>query len=338
MSIEISRSEFINTLNALAKEYDILCPVLHDDRIKISEFDGKNIDTIDRLPLDSLKQIVLPQREFLVKYTRQENKSFKGEEVRTDDRKKIVFSKPCDANALNFLDNIFPVDKIDIYYKRRRENLLVISTACTSPCRTCFCTMTGYGPFNEIGSDIICMIEGDHFYLKPVTEKGRGLIKKIKGRDTTSDLFEKAKEKAEAAMGRDSVDINELKNKTYKKFEDDIWKELGSGCLGCGVCTFMCPTCYCFDIDEEASGCDRGVRVRNWDSCQFALFTLHATGHNPRPTQTERMRQRFEHKLSYIPQKNNLIGCVGCGRCVASCPVNIDIREVITYMLEKKDG
>jgi ferredoxin len=111
-----------------------------------------------------------------------------------------------------------------------------------------------------------------------------------------------------------------------------MWDKVYESCLNCGTCTFVCPTCHCFDIQDEVKGTE-GRRVRNWDYCMSWLFTVHGTGHNPRPSKKERVRQRFMHKFKYIPMKRDgEIGCVGCGRCVQLCPVNIDVREVVNQM------
>jgi formate hydrogenlyase subunit 6/NADH:ubiquinone oxidoreductase subunit I len=113
-----------------------------------------------------------------------------------------------------------------------------------------------------------------------------------------------------------------------KGFEDPIWNRLTESCIGCGACTYLCPTCHCFDIADEQHHY-QGRRIRTWDSCQYPQFTRHASGHNPRPARKHRLRQRFMHKFSYTVEKSGDIYCVGCGRCVVHCPVNLDIREVI---------
>ena len=117
-----------------------------------------------------------------------------------------------------------------------------------------------------------------------------------------------------------------IRDKLYDLFESDFWAEVQQSCLGCGVCTFLCPTCHCFDIVDEVQ---RSERVRNWDTCMFRIYSQEASGHNPRPTNVERTRQRIMHKYAYFLDLFQEIGCTGCGRCVRHCPVDLDIRHII---------
>ena len=136
---------------------------------------------------------------------------------------------------------------------------------------------------------------------------------------------------AAAALERitSKVPADKLSEKTVTDlFDAPIWDEVAFSCINCGTCTFLCPTCWCFDIQDEVLG-KQGDRIRNWDACMFPLFTLHGSGHNPRDEKTQRVRQRFMHKLKYYVDKyKGGPACVGCGRCVQFCPVNIDIRRV----------
>jgi ferredoxin len=100
-------------------------------------------------------------------------------------------------------------------------------------------------------------------------------------------------------------------------------------CLGCAQCAFVCPTCHCFDIVDEQSGSTTGRRAKNWDACQFSLFTKHASGHNPRDNQEKRYRQRISHKFKYYMDKFDEILCTGCGRCARGCPVSLDILQIV---------
>jgi ferredoxin len=171
---------------------------------------------------------------------------------------------------------------------------------------------------------------GDRYLVETITGRGEALI-------ASSHLFRPATEadstrKAEIAARAEEMisgpSVEEVKEKLDVVYEDPFWDELHQKCLGCGACTYLCPTCHCFDIVDEGDSV-QGRRVRNWDTCQFALFTYHTSGHNPRPTGKERMRQRVMHKFGYFVENLNEIACVGCGRCVRDCPVNLDIRATI---------
>ena len=120
-----------------------------------------------------------------------------------------------------------------------------------------------------------------------------------------------------------------------KLFDSPKWAGLSEACLGCGTCTFVCPTCQCYDIRDFNTG--HGIqRFRCWDSCMYSDFTRMAHG-NPRLTQLERFRQRFMHKLVYFPSNNDgEYGCVGCGRCLSKCPISMNIVKVIKTLGEDK--
>ncbi len=175
------------------------------------------------------------------------------------------------------------------------------------------------------------------FFAKIISSKGENLLKSA-GWDTETDaetadnLITTMKQKAEDAITT-SVSTDQLKDKIINDlFNAPFWEEVAFACTNCGICTYVCPTCWCFDIQDEVYGL-WGIRMRNWDSCMFPLFTLHGSGHNPRNTKMQRVRQRFMHKLKYYVDKyDNGIQCVGCGRCVRLCPVNIDIRKVCDLM------
>ncbi len=175
---------------------------------------------------------------------------------------------------------------------------------------------------------------GDHYLAKALTEKGQTLLKTA-GWDEETDgqsLFESKKDAAEAKIVSRIETDNLSGTDTLALHGAAFWEDISFACINCGTCTFLCPTCWCFDLQDEVHG-KSGKRLKNWDSCMFPLFTMHTTGHNPRGTKLQRVRQRFMHKLKYFVDKYNTgTMCVGCGRCVRQCPVNIDIRKVCDLM------
>jgi len=167
-----------------------------------------------------------------------------------------------------------------------------------------------------------------------VTGKGEKLVAGLpEARKPDEDKAKTLALEAGKAM-KFSIDLGSIKSRLDKGFESDTWDELAIPCVNCGVCTFVCPTCHCFDVtDEEHKG--KGARLRTWDSCQFALFTRHSSGHNPRPTGKDRLRQRTLHKFRYFPETHKQMLCVGCGRCIVECPAGIDLRETLTALANR---
>jgi sulfhydrogenase subunit beta (sulfur reductase) len=288
----------------------------------------------------SVKSVFFPQREALL--------SFKGsalDAVPTVDGNLVVFgTRPCDARAMTWMDGVFGGGgREDPYFVERRRGAVVVARACDEPCATCFCTSVGGSPYGTEGADVLACPAGGasaasgagsaapDLLLEPVTEKGAAFLVQHASllRPATAAEAEAREERARAAEARmKTLDFSGVKEKMDARFESPAWEAITRSCLGCGACTYVCPTCHCFDITDESRG-ERGVRIRTWDACQYALFTLHASGHNPRGDRRARMRQRLMHKYSYAPETAGAVYCSGCGRCVRACPVNLDIREML---------
>ena len=326
----IEKKKVKNLLSTLTESYRIFVP---GEKKGVSQFCDFSPDR--EIPWDYSntlippKGILFPQNETLYEY--------RGQKVTELDFKvpaTIIFGiRPCDAHAFSMMDKVFDSkDFQDPYYLERRKSTIVISLSCTRPDITCFCTCLNEGPDSDAGADVILFDIGEKILAKSITEKGEKLLNAYEKSFTTvqkedsnkrDDLVKSAREKI-----RTQINITNLKEKLDQAFDADFWDALHRKCLGCAVCTYLCPTCHCFDITDETEK-EMGRRMRCWDSCQFPLFTLHASGHNPRPTYKERMRQRIMHKFNYCPENFEDTFCVGCGRCIVNCPVNLDIREVI---------
>jgi formate hydrogenlyase subunit 6/NADH:ubiquinone oxidoreductase subunit I len=222
---------------------------------------------------------------------------------------------------------VFTWDSPDPHFESKAAALTVIGLSCTQADAYCFCTSVGGAPGDPRGSDVLLTPLGqDRFLAEVLTDKGRAIVQ------LAPQLFRPANGQAAAkAQHLASVpprfDHRALAARLPALFDDaEVWKEQSLGCLGCGACAFVCPACSCFDIQDER-GREHGERLRCWDSCGFAQFTLHASGHNPRTRQWERWRQRVLHKFSYQPQRLGVLGCVGCGRCSRNCPVDMNLGE-----------
>ena len=251
-------------------------------------------------------------------------------EIIPEDGKKILFGvRPCDVRSIGSMDKVFLTDKyVDSYYAMRRKFLTIVAMGCTSPERTCFCDSMDIDPNHAPGADVMinnCTGSAEENYvLEALSEKGEELLRSVEelGQD-----IEGLPERITQCTLKISRAQN-LDRKLSEMFEHPIWDRISKGCIGCGTCTFICPTCYCFDIDNENYGAE-GCKYRCWDSCMFSDYTRMAGGANPRPTKKERLRNRYMHKLSYFNERYGETLCVGCGRCIANCPSHLDISEFI---------
>ena len=284
----------------------------------------------------SPKDVLFPQWENLMHF-RVEGKTIELTEQERCDEDYVIFGiRACDIQAFRVLDKVFLADPIDTYYAARREHGILVALACGEPDDTCFCTTFGIDPARP-EADVVLWRKGDEYLARACTEKGEALLSKWDNEaaddnaadDVIAAIGASINEKPFAHLnlnGFDGEHLNEL-------FNSPKWEKLSMPCLGCGTCTFVCPTCQCYDIRDYDTG--HGVeRYRCWDSCMYSDFTLMAAT-TPRPTQMQRYRQRFMHKLCYFPAKNGgMYSCVGCGRCVKKCPMNLNIVKVIKALGE----
>lgn len=247
--------------------------------------------------------------------------------------------RACDCRSFEILDRVFLAEPVDTYYQARREHATVVTLACSEPEETCFCGAFGIDAADPMG-DVTCWMDGESLYWRANTEKGEALTAALPlltdgGDAAVSAQQEKTREilKRLPLAGLDLSSVGAGKTKAL--FSSPKWKQLSESCLGCGTCTFVCPTCQCYDIQEFDNG-KTVRRFRCWDSCMYSDFTKMSAG-QPRPTQLERFRQRFMHKLVYFPDNNDgIFGCVGCGRCLAKCPIHMNIVKVIKELGEEE--
>jgi len=335
------KDEWAEALKGLIDAYRVFVPVKEGDfhNFRLLE-DGGKPDFDFRNTRLSPKSVIFPQSERMFEYSlddSSEDSHLLKEAPKDFSPQAIVGIRPCDAFAFQLVKvNFDNPEYQDPWWVRRMSATTLVGFACNEPCATCFCTSVGSGPYSEKGLDALMVDMGDTFLLRSITPKGDAFVEKLTtGKDADQALVKKAMDLAKEAEQKISskVPTDRLREKVVNElFNAPFWERVSFACINCGTCTYLCPTCWCFDIQDEVHG-NQGDRIRNWDACMFPLFTLHGSGHNPRDKKVQRVRQRFMHKLKYyIDKYADGVACVGCGRCVQFCPVNIDIRQVFELM------
>lgn len=272
-------------------------------------------------PSNSIKEFVFPRHENLYGYR------FVGKTIELYDIEPaktpqlVIGARPCDAAALSILDAIFNWDYKDEFYNKAREVTTIVTLGCREFDSHCFCTSVGLSPSDKRGSDAMLVDLGDGNYeVRCFTEKGKALFAGKTQSSTKTGQTSPGPEKR--------VDAETVKQFLASNFESPEWQAMTMRCLGCGACAYTCPTCHCFDIVDEGTS-HGGVRARNWDACQYRMFTHHASGHNPRSNQGQRQRQRILHKFKMYPEKFGEVLCTGCGNCSRNCPVCLGVKPVL---------
>lgn len=327
ISVRTTKSAFISDLHALLDKYSILAPSYVGGKLDyIWVSDPDQIALNDELPYKSPKEAVFPRVEKILSFSDQaidQSQSIKP--------MLLIGVKPCDITAFKVLDEVFSGAKgryPDPFYRNRRDAIVLIGIGCTEKKRGCFCDSRGISMSYSPESDAFITIDGDNLVLDV----------NCTGLDTLFEAF--SGERAESVEPPESFTtgpVLEILADESDIFTAMPWDKYVEGCLGCGTCTYICPTCHCFEFrDVEMNG--TVSRYRCWDSCMYPKFTLHASGHNPRSSKTERFRQRVMHKYVYVPKNFDHTACTGCGRCIRSCPGGINIRKAVEDINTRLDG
>ena len=334
----LKKDMVVEALSALGKDGVVYAPVKNKRGLVEYKELGRDASAaeveLDGKPDTPPKAIIFPQTEVLLTYKKNKEGKFEVTPAKGDEREKVIFGvRPCDAIGIAVMDKVFCDGKfIDPYYKARRDKVTIFSIACDGPMDSyCFCPSTGGAPASSEGSDVMMYDLGDSFYLEGITDKGRKALEVMKGLlgKPTAEQERRRNEivkRSESKEGFSRKISEEAIAKMDTSFDSKYWDEVARRCLSCGACTYYCPTCHCFDINDEKGG----ERVRTWDSCQFAVFTMHTSAHNPRAMKGQKLRNRYYHKFKYSKDNIGRYLCVGCGRCIALCPASLDITKAIS--------
>ena len=331
---QIAKNRLPELFAAIAKEQDLFLPIRKCDQANYGLWTEEVQVDLDTLKtVKSGKDCFFPQSETLYSCKKEDGKLSLDPAKLTEEPFVVFGMRACDVQGLKVLDHVFLKDPVDSFYAARREHGTVVALACHEPEETCFCKVFGIDAA-EPAADVAAWMIGEALYWKPLTGKGETLTGMVK--EFLTETEERAVEEEQAQIRTiieklpySHLDLSRFKpENTMDLFDDSRWEEMYQPCLACGTCTFVCPTCQCYDIKDFNTG-DGVQRYRCWDSCMYSDFTMMAHG-NMRTSQMQRFRQRFMHKLVYYPANNEgMYSCVGCGRCVSKCPASLNIVKVI---------
>ena len=331
---KIAKENLSALFSKIAETNELYLPVKVANQTNFANWtEDAEVDLDTLKTVKSAKDAFFPQSENLYTCTK-EDKKIKITPEELQSQNFVVFGmKACDVKGVEVLDKVFLAEPVDTFYAARRAHGTIVALACHEPEETCFCKVFGTDCADPVADVATWMIDGE-LYWKAITEKGEALTKAVEGLLVNADEAKVEEEKAAIRAIVEKLPYSNLSLEGWngdvlmEKFESPVWEELYKPCLACGTCTFVCPTCQCYDIKDYDTG--HGVqRYRCWDSCMYSDFTMMAHGNN-RNSQMQRFRQRFMHKLVYFPANNDgMYSCVGCGRCVDKCPSSLNIVKVI---------
>ncbi len=328
----ISREQVLQWLAQLTGEMGLIAPKDIDGYVFYRKIDDADEILLDYTkPVLSIKDVFFPPSDklFLIEKSAEELKLLPHPRL----KEQVLFGvRPCDAHGLQALDAVFiSAEPVDPYYTQRRENSILIGAACREMGPSCFCTEMGSSPDDTQYMDLMLTEVDGGYSLEAITERGCILLNRISF--PLEDYYPKKPAESAPALPRYPYPSIES---WLDHFSDKYWEDMSERCLSCRACAYVCPTCRCFDVRDETQTGDDGsqmyARIRCWDSCTGSAYRRIAGGHNPRPEEAQRLRNRFYCKFYYFSQQYGPDACTGCGRCIDVCPVGVDITEVLQHI------
>lgn len=336
----IRDDNFEKVLDTLAEKGNVYAPEAVQDRSGTDTYHyrtrtrDKTFACFGYRPSEPLKTFVFNGRLKVAEYP----SSKSADDFIDSGKTYVVGAAACDLESLKSLDAVFlSGEHIDVFYRARLDNTVIISIDCTKPRETCFCTLAGIQPYPTAGFDLNLSRIEEGYVVETGSEKGKKII------EENRVLFSPAGDDALAVRKRSRASAKqqvEAINRDYtlsrsrreileQRRESGGWFTHVSACVECGACLFSCPTCHCFLLYDQSGGPGTFDRLRKWDVCIYAGYSRMAGGSSPRLGLMERFRHRYLHKLEYFPKDFQMEACTGCGRCIQGCMGKIDMRKVL---------
>lgn len=336
--IKLKKESLFPFLGVISDKADLWAPVKKGDKHIF-----KVVNDFSEIELNTTRTIIPPRKLFLPPTFNMFSASEKGyKEDFSHVTKKILFGiHPCDIHGLLILDSFFKQAYNDPYYLEARKNTLILGLSCW-PDEYCFAKSTNTHIVEE-GFDLFFSDLKDFFLVWIGSSQGDDLVR------LKPDLFDQSltdndiqtyiKWQTERDKAyRWSINFTALPDLMELKYKDPLWEKLGTACLACGSCTNVCPTCNCYNImDKQFLGGKDGKILRHWDACTLEEYSEVAGGENFRKKRSDRLKLWYTHKLQAFISKYGKPSCVGCGRCVVTCPVDINARTVGKALLGEQE-
>jgi len=322
----ITKKNLLSQLAELSKEFELIGPKETPGRGIFYEtiVDVENLRFDSGFAIEPIKKFFLSPTECLAKETLSSDAVILETPDLSQKRRLVIGITPCEAKGLTLLDKVFDSEYKDNFYINNRQRSVIVGLSCDKPDDKCFCTSMNCSPVENTGMDAMLYTYENGFILDIISDKGKKLFSAI-GENISADklkTWQIDEEKRKNSLKK-TIRVPEPKALDII-FESEYWAKSSQSCLSCGICTYLCPTCHCFDLVDEARR-----KLRCYDSCAFRDFTLEASGENPRKNKKDRYRQRAFHKFNYFRKNFGENLCVGCGRCIRFCPVKINIADII---------
>jgi len=331
----VGKEQWESILKDWLFKYRVLAPLKkagHNHLQSVTLDNYQKIIYDEARPVQPMKTFLLPSLEEVAGGSSEPQKSA-----------LLLGVKACDLSALPILDRAFGGDFADPFYQARREKTLIVSSDCSQPWETCFCTLVGGQPYPLKGFDLNLSKVWDGFIVEVGSLKGRNLLD---GYDKLLKELVREEELALQKMRREVLRKVDKQNHPYylkrsvsglldSQWESDVWGRHASTCVECGACNLACPTCHCYFLDDVTR--KEGVKLRGWDACLYSGYAVTAGGGTPRPRLIQRFRNRYFCKLQYLEKNYGQLGCTGCGRCIEGCQGLIDMRKAM-HELSKSSG